>query len=308
MVCLLTGSCRELKHVKKMKKVLCILLLFAGFAGHGQSINSVQAIHDYLLTEIRKLEDGESKMDVLRYETGILSLSEGFSYEYVERKLYKNTPYVIGGFVDSRVKDIVIILQSKNSKGEWETIEKVNKNTNDPNNRAIGDFEVLPFIPKQDDLYRILIRGKSENEKTARYGLMFCRVNAGSGTPATGNMNNSGTSQSTFYSIDTRRTCDWDANKKTFVNCNTQNEKSMFELNADKTIITHTTNTMKSQYYIREKSFDSKDNTTTYITRSDSGLSRTFIMDESKEYIYVLVTQNNQTYTIFFHILSTWKE
>lgn len=290
-----------------MKKILYVVLLLSGFAGKGQNINSAKTMHDYLLTTIGGIENGEHAMDIIRFETGILNLSEGIAYDYVYRKLYKDISYVIGGFVDARLKDISILVQSKNSQGEWETIEKANKNTNDPN-LNIGDYETLSFVPKQDDTYRVLIGGKSENEKTARYGLMFCRVIAGSDAPAAGKLTNSNKPQNTFYSVDTRRTCEWDNNKKEFFNCNTQGEKSIFELNSDETIISHTTNTMKSQYYIREKTFENNANTITYVTKSDVGLDRNFVMDEGKNYIHIVMEQDSKVYAVSFHILTTWKE
>ncbi len=110
-----------------MKKIIIVLLL-SSIHAWGQNQNSVRTMHDYLQTILKGLEEGDKpNIDIVRYDTGILSVDDGVLFDYVERKLFKGNVYVLGAFVDKRLSNIAIILQAKNSKGEWEKIKSEDK-------------------------------------------------------------------------------------------------------------------------------------------------------------------------------------
>ena len=54
-----------------------------------------------------------------------------------------------------------------------------------------------------------------------------------------------------FISCDQRTYCKWNDDTPKYDECETWEDNSMFEINEDVTMFTHTTSNMKSSYYIR---------------------------------------------------------
>ena len=52
-----------------------------------------------------------------------------------------------------------------------------------------------------------------------------------------------------FISCDQRTYCKWNDNTHEYQDCSTWEDNSMFEINEDVTMFTHTTSNMKSSYY-----------------------------------------------------------
>jgi hypothetical protein len=154
-----------------MKQIIIFLNLIWVLNSNAQSINSVNNIHDLTSNIVKSLEDGENKLDIVRFETGILSVEKEYLFDQIDRKLYANISYIISAYTDSRVKDIVLIIEKKNSENKWETVKKSNENKNSKD--PLGDIETLSFTPEKDDIYRVLIGSLSKDDKTARYGLLF---------------------------------------------------------------------------------------------------------------------------------------
>lgn len=112
--------------------------------------------------------------------------------------------------------------------------------------------------------------------------------------------------QSNFYSCSTREYCDWDSVSATFVNCQPKDESSLFKLNADQTIFEHTTEDLKSAYYVSKHEHDSVNDVEIYDVTSDVGNIYTFIVDTVYSEIRILGTSGADIYMLRFHIKSTW--
>ncbi len=165
----------------------------------------------------------------------------------------------------------------------------------------------MAFKPEKDDIYRILIGGKSDGEKTARYGIFVGLANVtsdeSSNTSSTPAKTPAG---KTVYSVDTREDCNWDGKK--FVDCSTKEDKSLFEMNAAETVFVHTTSTMKTSYYVREKEYDSAKKQSTYQMRSDSGNEYTFIVNPDNKSISVVGKDKDKVFGVFFRVKTQWTE
>ena len=53
-----------------------------------------------------------------------------------------------------------------------------------------------------------------------------------------------------------REYCTWDDEKEEFVDCHGYDEASLFVMNESETMFTHTTEDIKSTYYVKEREYD----------------------------------------------------
>ena len=79
--------------------------------------------------------------------------------------------------------------------------------------------------------------------------------------------------------------CEWNEITHEYGNCQGYDESSMFVMNKEETMFTHTVDNIISTYYIQSKSYDKENKISTYNVVSDAG----------KKYIY---TFNSMTYKI----------
>jgi len=120
------------------------------------------------------------------------------------------------------------------------------------------------------------------------------------------------TKAQTYVSTSNKQTCYWVTSSKLFDKCGTNDEfSSMFVINADQTIITHTTNDIKSSYYVNSKDYMTECNCYTYSVTSDVGNKYTFFMDFDKNAVKILSsghTDESDDYLILFTIKKHWTE
>ncbi len=87
------------------------------------------------------------------------------------------------------------------------------------------------------------------------------------------------------FSCKSRELCDWDGDTGTSSNCNSEEESSLFAINADETLFDHTTPTIKSTYYIKSKK--KSGSILIYKVTSDVGNEYNYVFDPSKDEIRV---------------------
>ena len=97
----------------------------------------------------------------------------------------------------------------------------------------------------------------------------------------------------TSFSCDLKEYCDW--NEVTEVweyDCDPFEYNCLFEMNKDETMFVHTTPTMKSTYYVKDK-LSSEDNQFTYNVVSDAGNEYYYIFDVKNEEIKAITEDEN---------------
>lgn len=94
-------------------------------------------------------------------------------------------------------------------------------------------------------------------------------------------------------------------NPKTQVHdkCNEVNQKSLFKINKDETIITHITEDLKSIYYVKTKEYDAELKFFTYVVNAEEGSEFEIIV--SKSLIIVQAPEKRNELTKF-HIQKIW--
>lgn len=75
-----------------------------------------------------------------------------------------------------------------------------------------------------------------------------------------------------YFSCDYRQNCDWNSVTEEYDKCgDSYEEASLFKINKDGTVITHTTDNIKSTYYINSKEYDKVNDIWIYDVTSDIG-------------------------------------
>ena len=107
------------------------------------------------------------------------------------------------------------------------------------------------------------------------------------------------------YSCYHREYCAWnDALEKYESECNGYDESSLFVMNKDETMFTHTTESIKSTYYVQEKNYDKKNDVWTYDVVSDVGNKYYYIFDPKNFEIRVLSEKDDYNTMIRFLVKS----
>ncbi|HVX48836.1 MAG TPA: hypothetical protein VHB48_01715 [Chitinophagaceae bacterium] len=119
--------------------------------------------------------------------------------------------------------------------------------------------------------------------------------------------------QSTLHiSTDHKQTCYWNDNNSTFDNCGDNEEfASLFTLNESETMFTHTTQDIKSSYYVKSKEYKADYDSYMYDVTSDVGNKYTFIIDMKNKLVKILSsghTNASDDYLLKFSIKSSWKD
>ncbi len=118
--------------------------------------------------------------------------------------------------------------------------------------------------------------------------------------------------QMLYVSTDHKQTCYWNELKSTFDKCDDNPEyASMFTLNADETMFTHTTETGKSSYYVKDKEYKADYKSYVYNVISDVGNKYTFIIDLKNKLLTILSSGHRSSaddYLLKFSIKSSWKD
>ncbi|MCR4848944.1 MAG: hypothetical protein K5920_08875 [Bacteroidales bacterium] len=111
------------------------------------------------------------------------------------------------------------------------------------------------------------------------------------------------TQAQTSFSCGTRTTCLLDENAE-IENCSEKHESSLFVFNDDITMITHTTETNKTVYYIKESDYDDSDNSFTFEVTSENGNDYVFFVFPDEEQIAVYFEDEGDSYVVIFEIKS----
>ena len=113
-----------------------------------------------------------------------------------------------------------------------------------------------------------------------------------------------------FFSCTHRDFYNWDNNTESFVFVEDAgyDENSLFELNKAETMFTHTTPTLQSAYYIREKEYDEELEVYTFEVKSDVGNNYTYFFDLKNEQIRILIDDEEETILVVFTVKKIWTE
>ena len=95
------------------------------------------------------------------------------------------------------------------------------------------------------------------------------------------------------FSCTYREYCSWNDYKQKYENCKGYEESSIFVMNQAETMFTHTTETMKSSYYVNSSEYDSEYDVYTYFVTSDVGNKYYYIFDLKNKEIRVLIKDEN---------------
>ena len=86
-----------------------------------------------------------------------------------------------------------------------------------------------------------------------------------------------------------REVCPWNESKQQYSDdCNGREEASLFVMNDDETMFTHTTASAKTTYYVKEREYDEKNDLFAYDVVSDVGNTYYFIFDPNNNEIRFL--------------------
>ena len=100
-----------------------------------------------------------------------------------------------------------------------------------------------------------------------------------------------------------REYCDWNDELNAFESdCVGYDEASLFEMNESETMFTHTTESIKSTYYVKEKENDEENEVWTYDVVSDAGNKYYYIFDPKNKEIRVLSENDDYNTLIRFSV------
>lgn len=115
--------------------------------------------------------------------------------------------------------------------------------------------------------------------------------------------------QTAYFSTDKITYCDWDNDNEEFINCNESAKSTLFKLNDDETMFTHTTESISSSYFVESKEYDKQTDTHSYKVKSDVGNSYTFIVDlKNEKFSIVGVNKSGGVYLLRHHIKRAWTD
>jgi hypothetical protein len=293
-------------------------LLVAG-AGYGQTGSNEYstAIFRHISTVYTNVSTNAKDTFVLRrVETGILSEGQNGLYSSIQRKLFKGNSYSVAAFTDDRVKTFDLSCYIKNvSTNKWDFVSSVKDQGSPPKDPLIGISKFLTITVPADGTYLFEITAnRNTDNSTARFAMMVYSSTTATTTTSTTTTTTStptapgSADASTFFSIEGLDFCEYDSVNKNFNNCTSrQGEASLFELNAGKTMFTHTTSSMTSHYYVQTKKFDSQYNLWTYDVVSDVGNKYVFYLPlNGTGNLSIFKEAGNKSYMIKHHIRRSW--
>lgn len=97
-----------------------------------------------------------------------------------------------------------------------------------------------------------------------------------------------------------REYCTWNEYTEEFGDCEGFEESSLFVMNENETMITHTTENGKSTYYVNDKRYDSKNEVWFYYVTSDVGNKYLYVFDPDNNEIRVVVLSDLKTLIVFY--------
>lgn len=289
-----------------MKKIFptLITILTLNFSLRAQDLNSASWLNSILKYAVSDAE--KEKSYVVHAETGICTINKSNNRDYTSRTLFQGTTYLIRTFTDTRIEDFKLRVW-KWANGQWERYDSSNvNNKRSLNIKGLGDKEAIKIAPAADGDYAFELVSNSAANKTGRYAIMIEAANNSSTTTTT-----TTTAGKFFASCDTV----YDANLKIDKNNNFQVDgnwtftrmNTLFEINPQQTVITHTTPDMTSSYFVQSKSNDGV--IFTYEVKSDAGNTYTFKLDTKGYMLHIYgKTSAGQNFVRSWHVKRMWKE
>ena len=102
------------------------------------------------------------------------------------------------------------------------------------------------------------------------------------------------------FSCTYRQYCEWNEYTEKFGNCQGYEESSLFVMNENETMFTHTIETMKSTYYVNSKEYDKEKDVWSYNVTSDVGNNYLYVFDPKNKEIRALYIKDGKTMMIVF--------
>jgi hypothetical protein len=102
----------------------------------------------------------------------------------------------------------------------------------------------------------------------------------------------------TSFSTDQTTVCRWDDVNEKFVDCLDYDVSTLIEMAENESLFIHTTNTIKSTYYIKSRQYNKETKVRTYDVVSDVGNYYTFFFDPEKYLIKCL----SKDYLIIYRV------
>jgi hypothetical protein len=104
------------------------------------------------------------------------------------------------------------------------------------------------------------------------------------------------------FSCTYREYCDWNNYTKKFENCEGYEESSLFVMNEAETVFTHTTETIKSSYFVKSSEYDKENDVYTYNVTSDVGNDYYYIFDLKNKEVRILITKEDTIELLRFYV------
>lgn len=106
----------------------------------------------------------------------------------------------------------------------------------------------------------------------------------------------------TSFSCSSRSTCLLDENND-IVDCTDKTESSLFKFNEELTMVTHTTESNKTVYYIHNSEYDEEDNSFTFEVTSENGNNYVFfVFPDDKQIAVYFIDEDNDSWVIVFNV------
>ena len=106
----------------------------------------------------------------------------------------------------------------------------------------------------------------------------------------------------TSFSCTYRQYCIWNEYTEKFGNCEGYEESSLFVMNDNETMFTHTVETMKSTYYVDSREYDKEKDVWSYSVTSDVGNKYFYVFDPKNKEIRALLIKDDKTMMIVFTV------
>lgn len=106
----------------------------------------------------------------------------------------------------------------------------------------------------------------------------------------------------TSFSCYYREYCPWNDETEEYEECSGFEEASLFVVNEEETMFVHTTETIKSSYYIDKKEYDEENEVFVYNVTSDVGNKYIYIFDIPNKQIRVVIIKNESAQMARFYV------
>lgn len=104
------------------------------------------------------------------------------------------------------------------------------------------------------------------------------------------------------FSCHYREYCYWNDYTEEFGNCEGYEEPSLFVVNGNETMFTHTIESLKSTYYVQEKEYNSENEVWLYTVTSDVGNEYIYVFDPKNKEIRTMYTRDGRTILLRFYV------